>query len=74
MKAILEFDLDNNDYENDEERLQHAIHADDMYYVLWEFLHNWGRHRDLSVSDDSLLAEIKGNLTDELSARGVVMD
>ena len=76
MKATLEFDLDYRDEKdgNDRESLERAIHADDTYFVLWDFLHNYGRHADYTEAEENLLVSIKDHLRAELSARGVAMD
>lgn len=76
MKATLEFDLDYRDEKDgsDQDALDHAVHADDMYYVVWEFLHNFGRWVEYTDKEAELLSAIKEYLRDELSARGVVMD
>ena len=70
MKAVLEFDLSDED---DREAHKHAVNAGAMYSVLWEFLHNYGRHQDYTEMEENLLETVKDSLIDDLADLGVVI-
>ena len=70
MRAVLEFDLSDED---DREAHKRAVNAGAMYSVLWEFLHNYGRHQDYTEMEENLLAAIKESLIDDLADLGIAI-
>ncbi len=76
MKAILEFDLNDPD-----DRIDHlrAVHADDLAYIIWDFVYNSKKEIEWKIDNDKLesydvLDKVYERMSELLDEYGIDID